>query len=462
MRETPSVGPIEMWSARQGESMKISLFLEHPVPKPWSEDKERQVFQDALDLVELADRVGVHCVWITEHHFLEEYSHSSAPEIFLAAASQRTKNIRLGHGIMHMPPNINHPFRVAERISTLDLVSNGRVEFGSGESSTVAELDGFRVDPGEKRAQWEEATRAALRCMTETPFTGLEGKYISMPARNVIPKPVQKPHPPLWLACTRPNTTYMAAELGMGALGFSFVSPEDMTDRVTKYYETFEEKCVPLGYEVNPKILAIGGDQPLMCAPSEEQAVAALGAVPGGGFFGFGIMYYYNFGMHAPGNTDLWAQYAGAISADPTVGYGPDRGPVGTPEMLRAWCERYEAAGVDECMFLINPDSHEANMESLELFGKTVLPELVERDETFAKERAARLAPAIERAMARRPADDAPALDPEYKFGGVPTSAVTGKTADEALIAIQEMAAAQERDQKRRAAALENLGRPTE
>jgi alkanesulfonate monooxygenase SsuD/methylene tetrahydromethanopterin reductase-like flavin-dependent oxidoreductase (luciferase family) len=442
--------------------MKISLFLEHPVPKPWTEDKERQVFQDALDLVELVDKVGVHCVWITEHHFLEEYSHSSAPEIWLAAASQRTKNIRLGHGIMHMPPNINHPFRVAERISTLDLVSNGRVEFGSGESSTVAELDGFRVDPGEKRAQWEEALRASLRCMTETPFTGLEGKYVSMPPRNVIPKPVQKPHPPLWLACTRPNTTYLAAELGMGALGFSFVSPEDMADRVTAYYSTFEEKCVPLGYEVNPKILAIGGQMPLMCAPTEEQAVAALGAVPGGGFFGFGIFYYYNFGMHAPGNTDLWAMYAGAVGADPGTGYSPDAGPVGTPDMLRAWCQRYEAAGVDECMFLINPDSHEATMESLELFGKEVLPEIIDRDEVFAKERASKLAPAIERAMARRPPDDAPALDPEYKFGGVPTSSATGKQADEALVAIKEMADAQERDAKRRAASLENLGRPTE
>jgi alkanesulfonate monooxygenase SsuD/methylene tetrahydromethanopterin reductase-like flavin-dependent oxidoreductase (luciferase family) len=351
---------------------------------------------------------------------------------------------------------------VAERISTLDLVSNGRVEFGTGEASTVAELDGFRVDPGEKRPMWEEATRATLRCMTETPFTGLEGKYLSMPARNVIPKPVQKPHPPLWLACTRPNTTYLAAELGMGALGFSFVSPEDMTDRVTMYYETFEEKCVPLGYEVNPKMLAIGGEMPLMCAPTEEQAVAALGAVSGGGFFGFGIMYYYNFGMHAPGNTDLWGMYAGAVGADASVGYGPDRGPVGTPDMLREWCKRYEAAGVDECMFLLNPDSHEATMESLELFGREVLPEIQERDELFVKERAAKLAPAVERAMARRPADDAPALDPDYKFGGVPTSAATGKTADEALIAIQEMAAAQERDAKRRAASLENLGRPTE
>ena len=230
--------------------MKFGIFYEHQLPRPWAPDDEHRMMKDALDQVELADRLGIDFVWEVEHHFLDEYSHSSAPEVFLAAASQRTSRIRLGHGIIPLPVPYNHPARVAERVSTLDLVSNGRVEFGTGESSTVAELDGFRVDPGEKRAQWEEATRAALRCMIETPFTGLEGKYISMPPRNVVPKPVQKPHPPLWLACTRPNTTYLAAELGMGALGFSFVSPEDMTDRVVKYYETFEERCVPLGYEV--------------------------------------------------------------------------------------------------------------------------------------------------------------------------------------------------------------------
>src|SRR5213080_3139215 len=166
--------------------MKFGLFYELQLPKPadketWNPDDEHRIVKEALEQIAFADALGFDYVFEVEHHFLEEYSHSSAPEVFLAAASQRTKNIRLGHGIMHMPPNINHPFRVAERISTLDLVSNGRVEFGSGESSTVAELDGFRVDPGEKRAQWEEATRAALRCMIETPFTGLEGKYISMP-----------------------------------------------------------------------------------------------------------------------------------------------------------------------------------------------------------------------------------------------------------------------------------------
>lgn len=112
--------------------MKISLFYEFALPRPWVPDDERVLLQECLDEVEAADKAGFSTVWLTEHHFLEEYCHSTAPEIFLAAASQRTKNIRLGFGIMHMPPAVNHPARVAERIATLDLLSNGRVEFGTG------------------------------------------------------------------------------------------------------------------------------------------------------------------------------------------------------------------------------------------------------------------------------------------------------------------------------------------
>ena len=107
--------------------MKISLFYEFALPRPWAADDERQMFVDGLDEVELADQAGFSTVWLTEHHFLEEYCHSTAPEMFLAAASQRTKDIRLGFGIMHLPPAVNHPARVAERVSTLDLISNGRV-----------------------------------------------------------------------------------------------------------------------------------------------------------------------------------------------------------------------------------------------------------------------------------------------------------------------------------------------
>src|SRR5438105_13625384 len=137
--------------------MKFGLFYEHQLPQPWGEEAELRLYQQALDQIELADRLGLDYVWEVEHHFLEEYSHSSAPEVFLAACSQRTKQIRLGHGIALMPPNYNHPARVAERIATLDLVSNGRVEFGTGESSAMAELAGYGVAVADKRNAWREA-----------------------------------------------------------------------------------------------------------------------------------------------------------------------------------------------------------------------------------------------------------------------------------------------------------------
>ncbi|MEO2169057.1 MAG: LLM class flavin-dependent oxidoreductase, partial [bacterium] len=177
--------------------MKFGLFISHPCPRPWDDRSDKRVLDQALEQVELADSLGIDFAWQVEHHFLEEYSHSAAPEMFLAAAAMRTKNIRLAHGIVHCLPNINHPARIAERIATLDILSNGRAEFGTGEGSSEAELSGFLVDASKKREMWEETVRVATRCLTEAPFTGHKGEFITMPPRNVIPKPLQKAHPPL-------------------------------------------------------------------------------------------------------------------------------------------------------------------------------------------------------------------------------------------------------------------------
>src|SRR5947207_6238996 len=166
--------------------MRFGLFYEHQLPRPHAEGAEERLLNDALEQVELADRLGFHSVWEVEHHFLEEYSHSSAPEVFLAAASQRTKHIRLGHGIVQLPPGYNHPARVAERIATLDLVSGGRVEFGTGESSSQMELGGFGVDREQKREQWEEALDGITRMLVGEPFGGYGGTYVKMPQRNVV------------------------------------------------------------------------------------------------------------------------------------------------------------------------------------------------------------------------------------------------------------------------------------
>ena len=136
-----------------------------------------------------------------------------------------------------MPPKQNHPARVAERIATLDLVSNGRVEFGTGEGATVTEIEGFGTRREDKKAAWEEATRECLRMMTMTPYPGFEGEFFSMPERNIVPKPLQKPHPPVWVAASRLETVMVGARLGIGAMGVGFETPEEAQERVSRYYE---------------------------------------------------------------------------------------------------------------------------------------------------------------------------------------------------------------------------------
>ena len=146
--------------------MKFGVFYEHQLPRPWTENSEYELMQNSLAQVELDDQLGYEYAWQVEHHFLEEYSHSAAPEVFLAAASQRTKRIRLGHGIIQL--TTNQPHRVAERVSTLDLISHGRVELGLGEGAGPAELHPFNVRVRDKRERWEEAVRAIIPMFTKT------------------------------------------------------------------------------------------------------------------------------------------------------------------------------------------------------------------------------------------------------------------------------------------------------
>jgi alkanesulfonate monooxygenase SsuD/methylene tetrahydromethanopterin reductase-like flavin-dependent oxidoreductase (luciferase family) len=240
--------------------MKFALFYEHQVPTPWDEGAELRVYQESLDQVALADRLGIDYVWEVEHHFLEEYSHSSAPEVFLAACSQRTKRIRLGHAVMLMSPKYSHPVRAAEHIAALDLVSNGRVEWGTGESATALEMGGFDIDPTAKTAMWQEGAEQAANMLAMTPYPGYQGKYFSMPPRNVIPKPVQRPHPPMWLACSRRESIHRAARLGLGALAFAFVEPEQAAHWVKEYYDIIKSpECVPIGHTVNPNVAVVSG-----------------------------------------------------------------------------------------------------------------------------------------------------------------------------------------------------------
>ncbi|HEX7167052.1 MAG TPA: LLM class flavin-dependent oxidoreductase [Acidimicrobiales bacterium] len=413
--------------------MKFGIFYEHQLPRPWDEESEHKLLKDALEQVELADKLGIDYVWEVEHHFLEEYSHSSAPEVFLAAASQRTKNIRIGHGIVQLPFAFNHTARVAERIATLDLVSDGRVEFGTGESSSEAELGGFLVDRETKRAQWEEALDAVTRMFVETPFAGYQGKWFEMPSRNVVPKPYQKPHPPLWVACSRRDTIHLAATKGIGALSFSFIEPEQAKDWVDDYYATVQsEACMPGGFAVNPNVACV---LPMMMHEDEAQAIER--GLDGGHFFGYSLAHYYVFGNHAPGKTNVWEEFEHnrsqwgfdrdiAAQQGQTLGaqmlqqgLGSLRGAIGTPDQVRDLIRRYEAAGVDQLIFVMQTGNnrHEHICESLELFAKEVMPEFKERADTVEREKLDRLAPAIDKALGRRePARTAP----DYSFPAIP------------------------------------------
>src|SRR5258708_9937561 len=157
--------------------MRFGIFYEHQLPRPWEPDSEHRLLQDALEQVELADKSGIDYVWEVEHHFLEEYSHSSAPEVFLAAASQRTSRIRLGHGIVQAPALVNHPARIAERIATLALVSDGREEFVTGEPTSAAELGGFGAPRDAEPAMREEDLDAVTPLLVEQTFRGYERTY---------------------------------------------------------------------------------------------------------------------------------------------------------------------------------------------------------------------------------------------------------------------------------------------
>jgi alkanesulfonate monooxygenase SsuD/methylene tetrahydromethanopterin reductase-like flavin-dependent oxidoreductase (luciferase family) len=407
--------------------MKFGLFYEHQIPRPrdkdqWDPDAEHKLFKNALDQIELADQLGFDYVFEVEHHFLEEYSHSSAPEVFLAAASQRTKNIRLGHGITLMPPRYNHPARVAERVATLDLVSDGRVEFGTGESASDQEMGGFGVRREEKKQMWEEATREVVKMMTNTPYEGVEGAYFGMPERNVVPKPLQKPHPPLWVASSRRETTMVAARLGMGSLGFAFETPDEAEERVENYYELVREECTPIGAAINP---ALGVLSILSCFDSDEEAIAK--GQEGAQFFAYSLAYYYNpftGGAHTPGRKNIYRDFA---DAPPEKRWGPfgenfrgfggfgsnlpseepedevtralwraaqRGGCIGTPDFIKDTLRKFEAAHLDLMIFVAQcgARSHEDVMDSIYRTGTKVIPEFNERHAEHQRWRGEQLA----------------------------------------------------------------------
>jgi luciferase family oxidoreductase group 1 len=353
--------------------VKFGIFYEHQIPRPWSERSEYDVLQNSLRQIELADRLGYDYAWVVEHHFLEEYSHSSAPEVFLGAASQRTQRIRLGHGIVQLPTN--HPIRVAERVATLDLLSGGRVELGLGEGQGPVELHPFGARVREKRDVWEEAVQALVPAFTRHTWEW-HGKYFNFPARNVIPKPYQKPHPPLWVACSNITTIASAGQWGLGALGFQFLSPDAARAWVNRYYVNITRHLSRLtDYPINPNLAMVSG---FMCAETDEEAQEKAA---GWTFFVFCLSHYGRHGIPAPGEGNMWDLYQ-EWRHTPKAQETLRSGLIGSPETIRRKLREFEAAHVDQVILLnqAGRTSHGDICASLELFAREVMPEFHARE----------------------------------------------------------------------------------
>jgi alkanesulfonate monooxygenase SsuD/methylene tetrahydromethanopterin reductase-like flavin-dependent oxidoreductase (luciferase family) len=252
-----------------------------------------------------------------------------------------------------------------------------------------------------------------------------------------VPKPIQNPHPPLWVACSRRDTILLAAEKGIGALTFAFIDPEEARNWVTEYEQTMADKCVPVGYAVNPQVACVS---PMMLNHDEDEAIRR--GVEGANFFGYSLGHFYVFGKHRPGVTDVWAEYVERRAAQ---GFDPEaiaravreerlgakvaagdttglRGAIGTPDQVREYLRRYEEAGVDQVIFVMQAgrNAHEHIMESIDLFGREVLPEFIERDGAAVAAKAKRMEPILEAAMARKAALDTPHDIGDYSFPAIP------------------------------------------
>ena len=365
--------------------MRFALFDEIPVPQPWGPDDERIAYQNTLEQAIAADQLGWDAFWTVEHHFLDEYSHCSNPEVLYGAIAARTERIRLGYGVRLMPQPYNHPVRTAESVAVLDLISNGRVDVGTGRSSTRPELEGFGVDPAQTRAMWQEAIGHVVTCWTEDEAS-FEGQFWSLPPRRVHPKPVQKPHPPLFGATSSEDGHRQVGALGLGLCSFAVgVAPEEVKTKIDIYREAIAGCTEPIGAYVNDTAATF---TMTLCSNDRQHALDTARE---------SFEWYPKAGARLIGSMAEWmaerqqdlGSYAYAADMHKvdqdgmldllTLEYLVETGAcvVGTPADCIETCRRYEAAGVDLLLCLVNPYKipHEAIMETIELMATEVIPQ---------------------------------------------------------------------------------------
>jgi alkanesulfonate monooxygenase SsuD/methylene tetrahydromethanopterin reductase-like flavin-dependent oxidoreductase (luciferase family) len=371
--------------------VKIDLLYEIQLPQPWDRpDEEYQVFHETIEQVVLADRVGFDTAWFVEHHFMTGFAHSSTPEVTLGMLAGLTTDIRLGHGVTLLPWHFTHPVRVAERVATLDILSKGRVEFGTGRSSP-RENQGFGMSGDESREMWLEALRIIPRMWTEDPFS-YEGKHFSIPERSIVPKPVQKPHPPIWVASTSPDSWEMAGENGIGVLGMTILTGlEELTRRMDGYRKKIVT-CTPAGAFVNDRC---GLFTIVHCADTNREAYENGGGDAAQWYLDFAAKAFLRLEEMGPKEMAAYQDFQRAMPEIAKIAHGEltmeeldaqDTIVIGDPDHCIQKIERYEEAGFERILCLMQAGRlpHQKVMRSLELFGRHVIPHFKAKQQAAA------------------------------------------------------------------------------
>jgi alkanesulfonate monooxygenase SsuD/methylene tetrahydromethanopterin reductase-like flavin-dependent oxidoreductase (luciferase family) len=356
--------------------MEFGIFHSGHVPTQATPDAQRRLeHQRLLDETAVAvagDGAGFKYSWFTEHHFLEEYSHVSASEVLMGYVAGQTERIHLGSGIFNLTPPVNHPARVAERVSMLDHLSNGRFEFGTGRGSSSTEYQGFGIpDADTTRDLFDEALPEVVRILKDVPYRH-EGRGFSMPPRTVLPRPWTVPHPPLWLACGSPSTFEKAGRLGMGALCFTMGDPEDLAPLIETYKDAVSECTDPVGEYVNDNVACVSM---LLCLDDRARAMDQ--------FLHMGAAKYQSLvvrwldSIPLPAEIDRQAFTVDEPSLDELAASIDDgRRSVGTPDDVARSIDRWQSAGADQLIYgiLNNTLPLDVAVESIETFGREVIP----------------------------------------------------------------------------------------
>ncbi len=366
--------------------MKFSLLYELQKKKPWTATSNEDVYNEAIEQIVLADKLGWNKAWVVEHHFLPEFSHSSRSDIFLGHIAALTTNIRIGHGVVLLP--FTHPVKVAEGIAVLDILSKGRVEFGTGRGLSPLEMSGFGISPADTREMWEESLSIVPRMWRDEVFSH-EGKFWQIPPRAIMPKPVQKPHPPIWMAGNQPDSFKMAGRRGLGMMALSIGEPTRLGGAFNMYREALKD-AEPAGEFINNQCAAFTLG---LCGDDNGEA-RLLAADAAKWYYGLNREFSRDFASdwgsaaNVPESYRYYARLAekGIDIKSSIYGLTPDEMAdqamlvSGDPESCIRAIKRYEETGADEliiCMQMGNIP-HEKIMRSIELLATEVFPKFAD------------------------------------------------------------------------------------